>query len=174
MNDAQMIQTDLDSVLSAEELTAIDRELSHVPYKSGAAIDALKIVQAKRGWISDQSLQAIAKYLEMSAEELEGIATFYNLIYRRPVGKKVILFCDSVSCWICGCDGIKQKITDVLGINYGETTEDKEYSLIPVPCLGACDKAPVMMVGDDLVTHLDDAKIDELFTDKAKYSGGNP
>ena len=173
MNNEQMIQTDVDSVLSAEEFREIDIELSHVPYKSGAAIDALKIVQAKRGWISDQSLQAIAKYLDMSAEELEGIATFYNLIYRRPVGRKVILFCDSVSCWICGCDGIKQKITDVLGVDYGETTADNQYSLIPVPCLGACDKAPVMMVGDDLVTHLDDAKIDELFTDKAISSGGN-
>ena len=92
MIDAQMIQTDVSSALSPEELSEIDGELAHVPYKSGAAIDALKIVQAKRGWISDQSLQAIAKYLDMSAEELEGIATFYNLIYRRPVGKKVILF----------------------------------------------------------------------------------
>ena len=173
MNDAQMIQTDLDSVLSAEELREIDAELSHVPYKSGAAIDALKIVQARRGWISDQCLQAIAKYLDMSAEELEGIATFYNLIYRRPVGKKVILFCDSVSCLICGCDSIKQKITDVLGVDYGQTTEDNEYSLIPVPCLGACDRAPVMMVGDDLVTHIDEAKIDELFADKTNNSGGN-
>ena len=173
MNDAQMIQTDVSSVLSPEELSEIDAELAHVPYKSGAAIDALKIVQAKRGWISDQSLQAIAKYLDMSAEELEGIATFYNLIYRRPVGKKVILFCDSVSCWICGCDGIKQKITDVLGVDYGETTQDDAYTLIPVPCLGACDRAPVMMVGDDLHTHLDEVKIDALFPDKNKKAGGN-
>ena len=171
MNDAQMIQTDVSSVLSPEELSEIDAELAHVPYKSGAAIDALKIVQAKRGWISDQSLQAIAKYLDMSAEELEGIATFYNLIYRRPVGKKVILFCDSVSCWICGCDGIKQKITDVLGVDYGETTQDDAYTLIPVPCLGACDRAPVMMVGDDLHTHLDEANA--LFPDKNKKAGGN-
>ena len=173
MNDAQMIQTDVSSALSREELSEIDGELAHVPYKSGAAIDALKIVQAKRGWISDQSLQAIAKYLDMSAEELEGIATFYNLIYRRPVGKKVILFCDSVSCWICGCDGIKQKLTDVLGVDYGETTQDDAYTLIPVPCLGACDRAPVMMVGDDLHTHLDEAKIDALFSDKNKKAGGN-
>ncbi len=174
MNDAQMIQTDLGSALSAEELREIDAELAHVPYKSGAAIDALKIVQGKRGWISDQSLRAIAKYLDMSAEELEGIATFYNLIYRQPVGKKVILFCDSVSCWICGCDGIKQKITDILGVDYGETTKDDEYTLIPVPCLGACDRAPVMMVGDDLITHLDEEKINELFADKSRKAGGNP
>ena len=171
MNDAQMIQTDLGTVLTREEVCQIDAELSHVPYKAGAAIDALKIVQAQRGWISDESLRAIAKHLEMSAEELDGVATFYNLIYRRPVGEKVILFCDSVSCWICGCDGIKAKISAKLGIDYGETTADNQYTLLPVPCLGACDRAPVMMVADDLITHLDEAKIDQLFSDvKAKDS----
>jgi len=86
MSNAKMIQSDISSVLTLQEMAAIDHELEHVPYKSGAAIDALKIVQAGRGWVSDESLQAIAKYLDMSAEELEGVATFYNLIYRRPVG----------------------------------------------------------------------------------------
>jgi NADH-quinone oxidoreductase subunit E len=164
MSNAKMIQSDISSVLTLQEMAAIDHELEHVPYKSGAAIDALKIVQAGRGWVSDESLQAIAKYLDMSAEELEGVATFYNLIYRRPVGEKVILFCDSVSCWISGCDSIKATISDTLGVDYGETTEDNRYTLLPVPCLGACDRAPVMMVGDDLVTHLDTHKISEIFT----------
>jgi NADH-quinone oxidoreductase subunit E len=165
MNDAQMIQTDLGTVLTREEIRQIDAELAHVPYKAGAAIDALKIVQAQRGWVSDESLRAIAKHLEMSAEELDGVATFYNLIYRRPVGEKVILFCDSVSCWIFGCDAIKAKLSAKLGVDYGETTADNQYTLLPVPCLGACDRAPVMMVADDLITHLDEAKIDQLFAD---------
>ena len=165
MNDAQMIQTDLGTVLTREEIRQIDAELAHVPYKAGAAIDALKIVQAQRGWVSDESLRAIAKHLEMSAEELDGVATFYNLIYRRPVGEKVILFCDSVSCWICGCDAIKAKLSAKLGVDYGETTADNQYTLLPVPCLGACDRAPVMMVADDLITHLDEAKIDQLLAD---------
>jgi len=173
MSKPQMIQTDLDSVLTAQEIAEIDAELGHVPYKSGAAIDALKIVQAKRGWVSDECLQAIARRLEMSAEELEGVATFYNLIYRRPVGEKVILFCDSVSCWICGCDDIKEKISAALGVDYGETTADNQYTLLPVPCLGACDRAPVMMVGDDLVTHIDEAQIKTLFGDAKVEAGGN-
>ena len=170
MSNAKMIQSDISSVLTLQEMAEIDHELEHIPYKSGAAIDALKIVQAGRGWVSDESLQAIAKYLDMSAEELEGVATFYNLIYRRPVGEKVILFCDSVSCWISGCDSIKRTISDTLGVDYGETTEDNRYTLLPVPCLGACDRAPVMMVGDDLVTHLDDHKISEIFS-RSKLGG---
>jgi len=163
MNETMLIQTDLDSVLSPQEKAEIDAELLHIPYKSGAAIDALKIVQAKRRWVSDECLQAIARYLEMSAEDLEGVATFYNLIYRRPVGENVILLCDSVSCWICGCEQLKAKLSSRLGIDYGETTADDLYTLLPVPCLGACDRAPVMMVGEELVTGVDDNKLDQLF-----------
>jgi NADH-quinone oxidoreductase subunit E len=166
MSEHQLIQSDI--ALSAEEIRQIDAELTHIPQKSGAAIDALKIVQRQRGWISDGALVAIARHLDMSPEALEGVATFYNLIYRQPVGDKVVLFCDSVSCWICGCDGVKQKISEKLGVDYGETTADNQYTLIPVPCLGACDKAPVMMVGDDLHTNLDDQKIDQIF---AKRTG---
>jgi len=170
MSDKRIIQTDLSSVLTVEEIAEIDNELVHIPYKSGAAIDALKIVQKARGWVSDECLQAIAKHLEMSSEELEGVATFYNLIYRRPVGDKVILFCDSVSCWINGCDDIKEAISNKLGVDYGETTTDNAYTLLPVPCLGACDRAPVMMVGDELVTNLDNEVVETLFA--SEKSGG--
>ncbi|PCJ91668.1 MAG: NADH-quinone oxidoreductase subunit NuoE [Porticoccaceae bacterium] len=170
MSEHQLIQSDI--ALSAEEVRQIDAELAHIPQKSGAAIDALKIVQSQRGWVSDEALVAIARYLDMSPEALEGVATFYNLIYRQPVGDKVVLFCDSVSCWICGCDGVKQKISEKLGIDYGETTADNQYTLIPVPCLGACDKAPVMMVGDDLYTNLDDQKIDQIFAKKTGEGEG--
>jgi NADH-quinone oxidoreductase subunit E len=86
----------------------------------------------------------------MSADELESIATFYNLIYRRPVGDQVILLCNSITCWIKGCDKLQQKITEHLGVGLGETTSDNRYTLLPVTCLGACDKAPVLMVGEDL------------------------
>ncbi len=138
------------SALSQEELQAIDAEIAHVPYRDAVAIDALKIVQAHRGWVSDESLSAISAHLHMSADELDGIATFYNLIYRRPVGDKVILLCNSISCWIKGCDNLQQRITEELGVELGETTSDNRYTLLPVTCLGACDKAPVMMVGDEL------------------------
>lgn len=154
--------------LSPEEIAEIEHEVSLVPRKDGAAIDAMLIVQRHRGWVSDESIRAIANLLEMSAEELDGIATFYNLIFRQPVGEKVILLCDSVSCWLRGCDGVKAAISDTLGVDYGETTADGRFTLLPVPCLGACDRAPVMMVGDDLHTHLDEADL------SAVLGGGEP
>jgi NADH-quinone oxidoreductase subunit E len=156
------------SALSDSEITAIDAELAHVPIPAGAAIDALKIVQAHRGWVSDESLKAIAKHLHMSAAELDGIATFYTLIFRRPVGEKVILLCNSVTCWIKGCDGLQGKITQQLGIELGETTSDGKYTLLPMTCLGACDKAPVMMVGDDLHENVSQQSVAELFSDAGK------
>jgi NADH-quinone oxidoreductase subunit E len=156
-------RTDEETLLSTSELAAIDAELAHVPYKSAAAIDALKIVQAERGWISDASLRAIACHLEMSAAELDGVATFYNLIYRRPVGEQVILLCNSVTCWIKGCDRIQASIGELLAVNLGETTADNRYTLLPVTCLGACDKAPVMMVGDDLHEDITEQALPDIF-----------
>ena len=161
---------DLITVLSATELAEINAEIAHVPYPSAVAIEALKIVQQHRGWVSDTSLQAIARHLQMSAAELDGIATFYNHIYRRPVGEKVIMLCNSISCWIKGSDDLQQKISAQLGLQPGETTADDQYTFIPVPCLGACDKAPVMMVGDELHHHVKEQTIVEIF-EKAGEGG---
>ncbi len=157
------MSTDLITALSDSELAEIDAELAHVPQKSGAAIDALKIVQQHRGWVSDESLRAVARHLEMSADELDGIATFYNLIFRQPVGEKVILLCNSISCWIKGCDKLQRQISNTLGIELGETSADQRFTLLPVPCLGACDKAPVMMVGEDLYEDLTEQTLREVF-----------
>ena len=112
--------------LSDIELAEIDAEIAHVPYRAAVAIDALKIVQAHRGWVSDESLRAIARHLQMSPDELDGIATFYNLIYRQPVGDQVILLCNSISCWIKGCNSLQKRIGEQLGIGLGETTADKQ------------------------------------------------
>ena len=153
-----------EGILSEHEVAEILEDASHYSEKSGASIEALKIVQKYRGWVSDESLKQVAALLEMSAEELDGVATFYNLIYRRPVGRKVILCCDSVSCWMLGCDRIQEKITEKLGIGYGETTEDGEFTLLPIVCLGACDHAPVLMVGDELHHDVDEASLDRILS----------
>lgn len=147
MNDARLQNI---NALSDEEVAEIEAEIANLPNRQSAAIDALKIVQSHRGWISDASLAAIARLLDMSVEELDGVATFYNLIFREPVGEKVILLCDSVSCWIMGCDKVKERVTQTLGIDFGETTADGRYTLLPIACLGDCDHAPAIMIGDEL------------------------
>lgn len=149
-------------MLTPEELKAIKAEMAHYPTKSAACIDALKIVQRHRRWVSDDSVQDIAALLEMSPADVDGVATFYNLIFRKPVGRHVILVCDSVSCWIMGYDPIRAHLCSQLGIRLGETTLDGRFTLLPITCLGACDHAPVLMVDDDLYHDLDPGKVTGL------------
>lgn len=149
-------------MLTEEERREIEEEIKHFDYKQAASVDALKIVQKHRGWVSDESIKDIAELIEMSPAELDGVATFYNLIYRKPVGKHVILLCDSVSCWVMGCDRMREHFTKRLGIDFGETSEDNEYTLLPMQCLGTCDHAPAMMIDETLHRDLDEEKIDGI------------
>lgn len=148
--------------LSAEEVREIEHEKTHYPYSQAVGLEALKIVQKHQGWVSDESMQAVSEYLDIPLADLEGVATFFNMIFRRPVGRNVICLCDSVACWMLGCDDLKTQITKRLGIEYGETTPDGAITLLPVPCLGACDKAPVLMVGRDTYRNIDAEKLNEL------------
>lgn len=158
--------------LTVAERDEIDHELTLYPDRRAVGLEALKIVQKHQGWVSDESLQAVADYLGMSAHDLDGVATFFNLLYRRPVGRKVMLFCDSVSCWIMGCDRIKDHISARLGIDYGETSADGEYTLLPVPCLGDCDHAPVMLMDGQQHRNLTPELIDALL-DQRQDRGGD-
>lgn len=155
--------------LTDAEIHEIEHEKTHYPYTQAVGLEALKIVQKHQGWVSDESLLAVAEYLGMAPDELEGVATFFNMIFRRPVGKNVILLCDSVACWMLGCDSLQAHFKKTLGIDYGETTADNLFTLIPVPCLGACDKAPVMMINRETYRNLTPEKIDAIIADyKAK------
>jgi NADH-quinone oxidoreductase subunit E len=150
------------TVLTPEEKQEIEAELPRYPNRKAVCIDAMKIVQRHRGWVSDESVRDIAALLEMSPDELDGVATFYNLIFRKPVGRHVIMFCDSISCWIMGCDRVREHLRQRLGIEPGGTTPDERFTLLPIVCLGACDHAPVMMVDWELHQDLDSQKIDAL------------
>ena len=158
-----MTGPDLIPMLSEEETAEIEAEVAHLPDRESAAIDALLIVQKYRGWVSDESLYAIANLLEMSAEQLDSIATFYNLIYRQPVGRNVVMVCDSVSCYVMGADPRKKAIERHLDVSFGETTEDGRFTLLPIVCLGACDKAPTMMINQDLIENVEAQSLAEIF-----------
>ncbi|MEH6577813.1 MAG: NADH-quinone oxidoreductase subunit NuoE [Amphritea sp.] len=148
--------------LSAVERREIEAECAHLPQRRAAAIEGLKIVQKYRGWVSDGTIEALARFLDMPPCELDGVATFYNLIFRQPVGKHVIMLCDSVCCWIKGSDGLRQHLSQTLGIEPGQTTEDGLFTLLPIVCLGDCDRAPTLMIDDQQHGNLTTEKVDEL------------
>ncbi|MFV8782207.1 NADH-quinone oxidoreductase subunit NuoE [Microbulbifer sp. SA54] len=148
--------------LSAEEIAEIEREATAYPTRQALGLEALRIVQAHRGWVSDGALQALADYLKTPIAELESLATYYQLIFRQPVGRAVMLLCNSASCWVMGCSRVQRHIERQLKIRPGETSADGVFTLLQTPCLGHCDKAPVMLVGTEMYQQLDTEKVDEL------------
>lgn len=149
-------------MLTEEEKKEILEEVKQYPYPAAACIDVLKIIQSHRGWVSDESVRDIAQIIGISNEEVDSVATFYSRIYRKPVGKNVILICDSISCMIMGYESLYEYLSEKLGIRFGETTSDGRFTLLPVSCLGDCDHAPVMMINNDHFNKLNVEKIDEL------------
>jgi NADH-quinone oxidoreductase subunit E len=149
-------------VLTTEELKEITEELAHYPRKDAVCIDAMLVIQRHRGWVSDESLRDLAEVLGMSLADLDGVATFYNLIRRKRVGRHVALICDSVSCWIMGCERVRDQLCSKLGTTLGSSTADGRFTLLPIVCLGACDHAPAMLIDGDLHVDLDEHRIDQV------------
>lgn len=148
METIETITIDYQHYLTAEEIAAIEHEASIMETREAAGIEALKVVQAHRGWVSDDSLYAISDLLAMPVAQLEGVATFYNLIYRQAVGEHVIHLCDSIACHLTDMNNVLLAIKQHLQIDYGQTTVDGKFTLLSNACLGGCDKAPVMMIGE--------------------------
>ena len=149
-------------MLTEQEKQEITEELKHCERPEAAAIEALRVVQKRRGWVSDASIRDIADRLSMTPAELDGVATFYSFIFRKPVGRHVITLCDSMVCWSLGHDDLYKLVSEKLGIAYGGTTTDNRFTLLPASCLGACDRAPAMMVDDELYGPVDTERIDEI------------
>lgn len=149
-------------MLTAEEIKEIDEAIHVVPYKKAACIEALKVVQNHRKWVSDESLKDIAAYMEMTTEELDSVATFYNMIFRKPVGRHIILVCDSISCYVMGYESLRDELTKKIGIRFGETSADNRFTMLPNPCLGTCDCAPAMMIGNDLYRNITLDQLDDI------------
>lgn len=150
-------------MLSNEEIKEIEAELAHYEQGSAATIEALKIVQKHRGWVSDEAVAAIAEKIGTTAAAVDSVASFYNLIYRRPVGRHVIHVCDSVSCWMLGQPQLTELLKQRLGVEYGQTTADGRFTLLPICCLGTCDHAPAMLIDQD--THRDLENLDVIKLD---------
>ncbi|MFN2184254.1 MAG: NADH-quinone oxidoreductase subunit NuoE [Anaerolineae bacterium] len=149
-------------MLTEEVKAKIAEQIQHYDHARAGSVEALKIVQQHHGWVSDQDLRDVALLLNMTPDELDGVATFYSMIFRRSVGQHVILICDSVSCWIMGYEDLLAHLVDRLGIGLGETTADGKFTLLPVSCLGTCDHAPALLIDDELYRDLTRERIDQV------------
>jgi len=153
------------TIFSDELKNKIDHWISKYPedQKQSAVLPALMLVQeAHGGWLTDELMQAVAKYLEMSDIAVYEIAAFYSMYELKPVGKYKLAVCTNISCMLAGCDKIVDHLKQKLKINFGETTPDGKFSLKEVECLGACANAPVIHMGHQYYENLTPEKIDKL------------
>lgn len=155
-------------MLSDAERTEIEGLIAKYPTRQTASIDGLLVIQKHRGWVSDEAIQDLAPLLGMTAADLDGVATFYSRIFRKPVGTHVISVCDSVSCFVMGGETMLAYLEKKLGIRAGETTADGMFTLIPNVCLGHCEIAPVMLVDHQVHGNLTEEKIDQILAEVAK------
>ncbi len=110
-------------------------------------VDLLRAIQDQNGWVPDAGVELAAEILGLPVIEIEELATFYDKIFRQPVGRRVIHICDSICCWTKGSEEISRELARQLDITPGETTKDGIFTLLPTCCLGVCDVAPAMMIG---------------------------
>ncbi len=120
------------------------------------------------GWLPDEAIYEAADIVGVAAPEVEGVATFFNWFFREPVGREIITVCDSLPCYLGGCDKLKSELQGKLGVKEGGTSSDGAFTLLPIVCLGNCDHAPSMMIGDELYS---DVKLEELDSILAKHRG---
>lgn len=166
ISSQDLIQTDR-FALSETERSAIEHEMHHYEDPRAASIEALKIVQKQRGWVPDGAIYAIAEVLGIPASDVEGVATFYSQIFRQPVGRHIIRVCDSMTCFIGGHESVLGAIQQQLDIAPGQTSADGRFTLLPVCCLGNCDKAPALMIDDDTFGNVSADSVGKLLEDYA-------
>jgi NADH-quinone oxidoreductase subunit E len=149
-------------LLSPEEIAEIQGQIAAVHEPRELIVEVLQAVQKRHGWVSDDGVKLAAKLLGLSPLQIDEVATFYDKIYRLPVGRKVIHVCDSICCWSRGAETVYRHLQQVLNIAPGETTSDGLFTLLPTCCLGACGQAPAMRIGERLYGELTVERVEAI------------
>ena len=149
-------------LLPQNQIDSFKAKAAAISHPHELIVDLLRAIQSHQGWVPDDGVLLTAETLGVLPIEVEEVATFYDKIFRRAVGRRVIHVCDSICCWSTGAEMITEQLKKSLDISLGETTTDGQFTLLPSCCLGACGDAPAMMIG--LTTHgrLTVEKIDDI------------
>ena len=134
-----------------ENQAKFDENVKHYPpeQRKSAIIYALYLAQGQQGYLTGNAMRFVAQQIGCSKADVEDVVSYYTMFYTKPVGKRVLNVCRTLSCALLGAERVTEALSQKLGIKPGQTTPDGEFTLIEVECLGACDRAPVVMVNDD-------------------------
>lgn len=151
-------------MLPDDLIKTLSERIAHAEAPREQAVDIMFLLQEHYGYTSDEAMGEASRLLGMTTLELEELATFYDHIYREPVGKYVIHVCDSAICWMHDHQKVVDHIRFRLGVELGGTTEDGLFTLLPVCCIGYCDRAPAMIINRQVFGRLTPEKIDRILT----------
>jgi NADH-quinone oxidoreductase subunit E len=148
--------------LTAERTKALEGILGRYPNLQAACIPVLHLCQEQNGWVSPEVIAFVAQRLQLSTAHVEGVATFYTLFNKKPVGKHQVWVCQTLSCALRGADEVLHHCEKRLGIHVGETTKDGKVTLRTAECLAACGQAPMMQVDKDFHENLTLVQVDKI------------
>jgi NADH-quinone oxidoreductase subunit E len=149
-------------MLPEESFKSLKQKISLTDHPRELAVEVMFVLQKHYGYLNDEALKEGAELLDMTALELEELATFYDFIYRRPIGKYVIHVCDGLMCWMLNHQSVLDYLSHRLGITIGGTSEDGLFTLLPVGCIGYCDHAPAMLINGRMYGPLTPESIEEI------------
>lgn len=137
-------------VFTPEYLARLEEIATHYPpeRRRSALLPALYLVQKQQGYVSRQAMLYVATLIGVTPAEVEDVVSYYTMFYSKPVGKYVLQVCRTLSCALNGAERVTETISRTLGIKPGETDASGTFTLLEVECLGACDRAPVILVND--------------------------
>jgi NADH-quinone oxidoreductase subunit E len=158
-------------MLSEELKASLEKKISLAEHPRELVVDVMLVFQDNYGFLSDEALEEAAMLLGMTPLEMEELATFYTFLYREPVGKYVIHVCDSVICWMDGYESIRDYLCGKLGIKMGETTPDGLFTLLPVCCIGYCDRSPAILINRKVYGPLTPEKLDNILEELRTEAG---
>jgi NADH-quinone oxidoreductase E subunit len=143
------------------EIDAICRRYPET-HTGAALLPVLWLCQERWGWISPGVMREVADRLGLAPAFVEGVVTFYTMYRLRPPGRYLLQVCTTLSCQLCGTSGLVEHLKQKLGIGFGETTPDGNFTLVDVQCLGACGEAPVLQINNDYYTDLTVERLDAI------------
>ncbi len=149
-------------MLSEATRQKIDALIQRYPQSRSALIPSLQLAQAEVGYLSHEAIREVAGIFRLSPNEVYEVASFYTMLYKKPVGKYVIQVCTNISCLLCNCEEIMQHLQRRLQIKPGETTADGKFTLLEVECLASCGTAPVVQINEDYHESLTIEKLDRI------------
>ena len=150
------------AVFSEQSEAKIQETLKHYPTRQAALLPVFWIAQREFGWISSEVMELIAKRLDLSPAHVYGVATFYTMLHKKPVGKYHLQVCRTLPCALLGCDSLIGRLKQKLGIGDGETTPNGRFTLTTVECLASCGTGPAMMVNEKYYEELTVERVDEI------------